>query len=159
MKKQIGVLIFCGTASCFAQSVSPEVVATSGDYFTGSAATLSWTLGEVATDTYFGTSNQLTQGFQQPRASVMGVEDLAPEITMTVYPNPTAAEVNLTIPENEEVLGLSLIDVNGNVFFTSTYAGNSTQKIDLGSYADGLYLLQVTSPTNGLIKTLKIQKN
>jgi hypothetical protein len=47
------------------QTVSPEVVAAAGDYYESANASLSWTLGEVATETYTGTSATLTQGFQQ----------------------------------------------------------------------------------------------
>ncbi len=48
------------------QSVSPEVISSSGDYFEGSNASISWTLGEIATETYSNGSVILTQGFQQP---------------------------------------------------------------------------------------------
>lgn len=49
-----------------AQSVSPEVISSSGDYFEGSNGSLSWTLGEIATETFSNGNNILTQGFQQP---------------------------------------------------------------------------------------------
>lgn len=49
-----------------AQSVSPEVVSSAGDYYEGANASLSWTLGEISTETYDNGTNILTQGFQQP---------------------------------------------------------------------------------------------
>jgi hypothetical protein len=49
-----------------AQSVSPEVVSTAGGYFENANASLSWTLGEPATETYSTGNIILTQGFQQP---------------------------------------------------------------------------------------------
>ena len=49
-----------------AQSLSPEVIASSGDYYENANASLSWTLGEIATETYSYGNNILTQGFQQP---------------------------------------------------------------------------------------------
>lgn len=49
-----------------AQSLSPQVISPSGDYFEGSNASLSWTLGELATETYTSGDVILTQGFQQP---------------------------------------------------------------------------------------------
>jgi len=52
-----------------AQSLSPTVMATSGDYYSGANVTLSWTLGELATETLYGGNNILTQGFQQPGES------------------------------------------------------------------------------------------
>ncbi|MFU8844174.1 MAG: hypothetical protein ACNA7V_10250 [Bacteroidales bacterium] len=67
MKKIAQILLF----SVFplyvsAQSVSPEVIATAGDYFENSSGSLSWTLGEVMTETFSSGGNILTQGFQQP---------------------------------------------------------------------------------------------
>ncbi len=57
-----------------AQSVSPQVVASSGDYYQGTNASLSWTLGEIATETYSNGSTILTQGFQQPvSVSITGI--------------------------------------------------------------------------------------
>ncbi len=57
-----------------AQSVSPQVVASSGDYYQGTNASLSWTLGEIATETYSNGSIILTQGFQQPvSVSITGI--------------------------------------------------------------------------------------
>lgn len=49
-----------------AQSVSPEVISSSGDYFVGANGSLSWTLGEIATETFISGNIILTQGFQQP---------------------------------------------------------------------------------------------
>ena len=58
-----------------AQSVSPEVVASAGDYFEGTNASLSWTLGEIATETYSNGNIILTQGFQQPvSVTIHGVD-------------------------------------------------------------------------------------
>jgi hypothetical protein len=58
-----------------AQSVSPEVISSSGDYFEGPNASLSWTLGEIATETYTAGNVILTQGFQQPiTVSIAGID-------------------------------------------------------------------------------------
>ncbi|MEZ5082109.1 MAG: hypothetical protein R2750_01450 [Bacteroidales bacterium] len=50
----------------YAQSVSPEVISSAGDYYEGTNVSLSWTLGEIATETYTNGNVILTQGFQQP---------------------------------------------------------------------------------------------
>jgi hypothetical protein len=49
-----------------AQSIQPSVIASEGGYFQQGNATLSWTIGETVTQSYFQTFQQLTQGFQQP---------------------------------------------------------------------------------------------
>jgi len=50
----------------FSQSVSPDVIATSGDHFQNTNVSVSWTLGELATETYSAGNVILIQGFQQP---------------------------------------------------------------------------------------------
>jgi hypothetical protein len=60
--------IYC---SVQAQSLSPTVIATAGDYSTASGVSLSWTLGEIATETYTNGGYYLTQGFQQPVEAVV----------------------------------------------------------------------------------------
>jgi hypothetical protein len=49
-----------------AQSVSPEVTTSAGDYYNNGNISLSWTLGEIATETFSNGGVILTQGFQQP---------------------------------------------------------------------------------------------
>jgi len=60
------ILIILVPAFIMAQSVSPQVVSSAGDYFEGTNASLSWTLGEIATETFVAGDVILTQGFQQP---------------------------------------------------------------------------------------------
>ncbi|MBN1340491.1 MAG: hypothetical protein JXA03_14270 [Bacteroidales bacterium] len=55
-----------------AQSIERDVVASSGDYFENGGISLSWTLGELATETYMAGNIILTQGFQQPGATSQG---------------------------------------------------------------------------------------
>jgi len=62
-------------AFLIAQSVSPEVISSAGDYYEGANASLSWTLGEIATETYDNGTNILTQGFQQPiTVALVGID-------------------------------------------------------------------------------------
>lgn len=67
MKTQILTIVFlAGAIICFSQSIERNVVGSSGDYFEGDDISLSWTLGEIATETFISGDNILTQGFQQP---------------------------------------------------------------------------------------------
>ena len=54
------------------QSIERDVVASSGDYFENAGVSLSWTLGELAVETYTAGNITLTQGFQQPGGTVSG---------------------------------------------------------------------------------------
>jgi hypothetical protein len=66
MKKLLISIFTIVSVNLFAQSISPTVISTAGGYSTGTTASLSWTLGEVATETLSNGSYTLTQGFQQP---------------------------------------------------------------------------------------------
>ena len=67
MKKIFQILIMVLLPGLIvAQSLSPVVIASSGNYYQGANASLSWTLGEVATETYTSGNVILSQGFQQP---------------------------------------------------------------------------------------------
>jgi hypothetical protein len=75
MKKLVSFLSLVLLIQCIsAQTLSPVVLASSGNYFESADASLSWTLGEIATETYSSGSVILTQGFQQPiGVSVTGI--------------------------------------------------------------------------------------
>jgi len=64
------------------QSLSPSVIASSGGYSTGTSASLSWTLGEIATETISNGGYILTQGFQQP---VEGIVIAGINLDLLVY--------------------------------------------------------------------------
>ena len=159
MNKIFVSCIFSLAFTANAQSVTPQVVATSGDFYNGSSASLSWTLGEVAVDTYIGSSNQLTQGFQQPEIRFSELEDFAQDLVVSLYPNPASSLVNLQIANNSETLQLEMYDASGKLILSDAYVSNENHPIYLTGLADGFYLLKISSPTTGHLKTLKIQKN
>jgi gliding motility-associated-like protein len=74
MKKQIlflsilFLLPFTRSGGLHAQSFSLEVIGSEGTFLTSANGSISWTIGEVVTDTYFSTTNILTQGFHQPES-------------------------------------------------------------------------------------------
>ena len=74
--RALSILLFAATILCTAQSIEREVVAGSGDYFEGANSLLSWTLGEIATETYTAGNITLTQGFQQAYGIVIHGIDL-----------------------------------------------------------------------------------
>jgi len=77
MKTQILLIVFlAGVLICSAQSIERDVVASSGDYYEGANISISWTLGEIATETYNNGTNILTQGFQQPGITLRIFVDL-----------------------------------------------------------------------------------
>ena len=74
--KILSILFSAATILCTAQSIERDVIAGSGDYFEGANSSLSWTLGEIATETYTAGNIILTQGFQQAFGIVIHGIDL-----------------------------------------------------------------------------------
>src|SRR5581483_12305791 len=66
IKYTIFCLSLCVGTAGLAQTLSPNVLPATGNYFSAGGASLSWTLGETATLTLQSGSAMLTQGEQQP---------------------------------------------------------------------------------------------
>lgn len=79
-----------------AQTTSPQVVTSSGGYYEGTSASISWTMGELATETYTTDGITLTQGFQQPIiVSVSGIN-----VDVLVFLEGPFAETEMTTALN-----------------------------------------------------------
>jgi len=82
--KTLLTLIFCWLSASilYSQSVSQNVIATSGDYFENANASISLTVGELVTETFSAGNVILTQGFQQP---VVEITITGVSLDMMVY--------------------------------------------------------------------------
>lgn len=62
---------------------------------------------------------------------------------VTVYPNPTEGEVNLSVSNGKEdaVSDIAVYDVSGNLLKNLQIEGNTSVSIDLSDYPDGIYLI------------------
>ncbi|HET6991150.1 MAG TPA: hypothetical protein VFJ43_07495, partial [Bacteroidia bacterium] len=82
-----------------AQSLSPQVVSSGGDFFPGGGTSLSTTFGELSITTLMS-GNMLTQGFQQPDDLGMSVVTLHNNNSVNVYPNPTTDFITVSLSDN-----------------------------------------------------------
>jgi hypothetical protein len=156
MKKTILIIatLFIGT---FVSAQS--IVATSGDTYENGTASLSWTMGEPVVDTYENQDAQLTQGFQQPTYTIVGIyerENL--DISIKAYPNPAVDYVNILVTDSKsEKRTIHLLDASGKLIANYVMT-ESKQKVDLSHLPVSNYLL-IVSDTNGeMLKTFKVQK-
>ena len=146
----------------FSQSISPDVVASAGDYFTNGTVSISWTLGEVATETIGNGTYTLTQGFQQPNYD--GVQAVPkymnPKFEVTLYPNPATDLVKLTIKGNEDFdLMINLYDAIGRELLTNKVVAGVTEKsIDMSVYRPGIYFVKISQTNGEGLKTIQVAK-
>jgi hypothetical protein len=146
MKKAIlslGVLMLCGLPILRAQSLTPQVYASSGAHYSSAGAQLSFTIGEPLTSSYTGASVSVTQGFHQPENGSAGISENE-DFVFNVYPNPTQNYVTIsTTNENIQQYQLDLIDQLGQVVKSQLMQGNN-QQVDVSTFAAGNYHLRLT---------------
>jgi len=159
MRKLIFMVVAMAmTSMAISQTASPELVSSSGDSFNNTSYQLDWSVGECVTATHSAGDYVITQGFHQNTYVITSVEDLRPEIEMTVYPNPTSDFISLKVESSKvEDLQYSITDFSGKVLQTENFAGDIEQ-INFSSYANGTYLISI-SQNNQLIKSFQIIKN
>lgn len=132
--------------------IQNQVLATSGESFTGSIV-VDYTFGETFTSTFpFGSSFVITQGFQQPvrrkiglLGSFVSIDEL--EIFgVEVYPNPFRGEITVEVPENSR-LEITIYDNAGRLVYSSQLAEMVTT-IGLSELSVGNYQLITTDNQN-----------
>ena len=140
------------------QTLSPDVITTSGDYFTSANNSLSWTIGECITETYSSTNNILTQGFQQSKYTITSVEEITnSNVSVLVYPNPAINFINISAESTLlRKMKVELFDISGKLIQSAFFQNNV--QLNISQYANSEYILRVYDDNNNLVKTFKLQK-
>ena len=135
-----------------------EVVSSNGDSKSAAGYEVSWTVGEAVIATMIGSTNTLTQGFQQTRLTVTAVTDLLyPGLEIKVFPNPTQEFITIRFSEYIEDTRYSLYDLRGKLIENKLINAADTE-IDLKKYASGQYILKLTNKSRQAIQTFQIIK-
>jgi hypothetical protein len=149
-------LLLCTAIGAIAQS---GTVAAGGDA-SGAGGTVSYSIGQTDYITENGTGGTITQGLQQPYEIliVTGIEVKDINLSFSVYPNPTADFVVLSVKEiATENMSYVLCDVQGKVIDRKKISSNETQ-ITVVELSKATYLIKVLD-NNKEVKTFKIIKN
>jgi hypothetical protein len=161
-------LVFCiCCSSARSQSLSPTVVASGGNYVSGTTGSISYTIGEPVTTTITGSNNTLTQGFQQPNDIINGLLDIEKEAngSFSVYPVPTTDKLWFGYEFNTEgKVTIELVNALGQkldyTLSESYQSGKVVHSFDCTPYAAGNYMLSATftaGGTNRQVLTKKFQ--
>lgn len=156
MKKAILLFIII----CAPKLIAQTAIVASGGNATGSGGSSSYSVGQVVYTNAIGSNGSNNQGVQQPvEIFTLGNDDFpAITLTMSVFPNPTTAGVNLSIVNyNSENISYQLFDFNGRIVKSDKINQKETE-ISLDNLSNGIYLLTV-SDNNKPLKTFKIVKN
>jgi hypothetical protein len=101
---------------------------------------LSWTLGEVVTETIVTPDAVIVQGFNQPgETKETGIDPVdATGIAVRIYPNPVDDYLQL-IAKDGKTYEWQLFDASGKIIMTGQSAG-----IDFSGKETGSYILNLT---------------
>jgi hypothetical protein len=85
----------------------------------------------------------LRQGFIQPPAGAPG-KALSDPLKAEISPNPLSDHIFISFPEtHDEVIYISVIDLNGKVVFSRKYTGARELDLDLSRLPSSVYILKV----------------
>lgn len=134
-----------------------NTVAAGGDA-EGLNGSVSFTVGQVFYTTSEGTNGSVNQGIQQPYDVdiITGIEYNA--IELTVYPNPTLGQFNLSIEDaRTSEYSMQIFDAAGRLLLNKNQL-LELNSISLEAYATGTYVLSVFKKYE-LIKSFRIVRN
>jgi hypothetical protein len=151
------------TAALHAQVfLAPSVVASGGGSYEGENFSISWTIGEVAVTTLTGGDLILTQGFQQPFDSNVGIGDKGVNWGISVYPNPVADELRVRFDtEGPGDFITELQDVTGRLISQQQHSQvfpGDVILINTSGYTSGIYFLKVLTPDRRQVQVTSIRK-
>lgn len=150
----MGATVFTGIAS--AQTLSPQVIASSGDRYSNGSTVIEFTIGEVLTSTLTAGGNTLTQGFHQPEIHYASLENYADEVAFVLYPNPTQQFVTIT-SDNTNDMKVHVYDAAGRAIMVSPVFQQEVT-LDLQNLATGNYVLMVSTGADQPLHSYTITK-
>jgi hypothetical protein len=150
-------LLFFAPLFCYSQ----EVVSSGGEQFSNAEGSFTFTIGEPVIETFTGTENILTQGFQQNYEAILSVSSIPFSNIFSIYPNPFNDVLIIDYSKTtDKAITVSLQDLNGKVIMTKIYSSlspNNSIELLLSDLSDGLYLLNIII-SNDLTTTYRVVK-
>lgn len=133
--------------SLISQSLSPFVLANSGENFISPAQgiQLSWTVGELITETFEGPSYVINQGFHQDTMFFLPVfiNDMYDKVSVKIFPNPVKKTFTLFVDESmDEKFRVILIDLQGHILLDRSLVDQKT-RFSLEGFETGTYVFSI----------------
>jgi hypothetical protein len=157
MKKNTYLLILALYSLSLNLTAQNNTVSAGGDA-EGSNGSISFTVGQVVYTSAEGSNGSVNQGVQQPYDIdiITGIKH--EEIELTLYPNPTLGQFNLSIADSRtSEYSIQLFDAAGRLLLNKKQL-LELNSISLESYATGTYVLSVFKKDE-LIKSFRIVRN
>ncbi len=156
MRHLLLVLTLTFSLLSFSQSISKQVIGTSGKTLTISNLKLTYTVGEPVVGLMTAGGNQLGNGYYPAMdLQALSVEDNVLDVQLRVYPNPTSQSLYVTHPDTNS-FGITIVDLNGKQLYSGTI--NKEVPLDVSGYTQGMYLVTIENTTTNKKNTYKIIK-
>lgn len=142
------------SGNLYSQQLSPQVISSSGGFYSNQYGMLSTTTGELATiETYSSPYHILTQGFQQPwDLGTYITEHPVHDFSFGIYPNPSDGNFDLlTESETNNFITVRVLNVLGReIMKREVYHQRkiNIEPFDLSRAAPGIYLVALTVRKN-----------
>ena len=154
MKKLLLLLLISSIGQ--AQSISKQVIGTSGKTLNNSNLKVSYTVGEPVVGLMTAGGNQLGNGYYPAlNLQALSVEDNVLDLQLRVYPNPTSQSLYVSHPEMSS-FGITIVDLNGKQLYSGTI--NKEEPLDISNYIQGMYMVTIENTTTKKKNTYKIIK-
>lgn len=142
--KEKCIILLCLIWIIYIPLQAQEIITTSGNYGTTSAAHVTWTIGEPLTETAAGLNNVLTQGFNQGDLIITTIKKPEfQEINIRAFPNPASDHLKIVTEGSEfESLRYVVYDMNGKTVLENQLSGSETD-IPIGNLSPSTYLIKV----------------
>ena len=157
MKKAV-VFIFSLWVMAMQNTNAQSAIVPIGGDMEGSGVTVSYTIGQIAVQSYGEGSTRISEGVQQPyEIQTIGIDNYPGVIlNAMVYPNPTLGNVQLTMNNVQFEGEVKVFDTNGKLLFAKKIEGITTE-IPMSDLATGTYFVNVVSEKQ-ILKTFKVVK-
>lgn len=150
------VIVLLVASMGYSQSISKQVVGTSGKTLTNSNLKLSYTVGEPVVGLMTAGGNQLGNGYYPGlNLQALSVQDNALDVQLKMYPNPTSQSLYVSHPEMNS-FGITIVDLNGKQLYIGSI--NKDEPLDVSNYTQGMYMVTIENTTTNKKNTYKIIK-
>ncbi|MDO9187461.1 MAG: T9SS type A sorting domain-containing protein [Bacteroidia bacterium] len=137
------LILFCAISCSIAQSLSPQVISSSGTSFTNGSNQLDWTLGELSTSSLTSGSNSLSQGFHQTNLNITSIDNFDDTFGLTIFPNPSIDLLQIQFEKAAENNLIELYSTEGKLLLTQESNYATLCQIDMSKYDIGSYLIKI----------------
>jgi Secretion system C-terminal sorting domain/Kelch motif len=92
-------------------------------------------------------------------STISAINDIAPKLNITIFPNPTSHEITIQFPDNFNLTDspkMTLFDLTGRACFEAEIRGIS-ERFDIGALPPGMYLLEVQGRAGRYVEKVAVQ--